>query len=346
MPVTVPNLWAKARHPSRYMGDGRDASTQAATFLADFCNMVAGRRRKVLVARSLPLGDSVSGTADVAFYSLFRTSPSVTKVRCTMICAPANIASTVRPIIQWTVGGDAQTAIYVNRKNAGTVIPNDLFVISQDWTLDADTEYEAYCELTQYARIVSVCIWEPPQNVLTTDPSDLTSDAAIHPPAYAFGQMIHDVGIQDMQDTVGNLWKHQGAHMGGWSASDAALARTTTSTSFVNVFDSSFTAYDAAAPGIWTYPYRCGSLESTNVPVTCAFLFELSGATESLTFRFVTSAGTLCEITANAAVSWDWGSGSGNLLSSSTSQKVDLLWKVGAGDTGGLAGVSIFQYAT
>lgn len=345
--AVVPNLWTRAVHPSRHVGNGRDAATQGATLLADYANMLAGRRRKVLVQHSVPLNDAAGAAPAIAQQCLFRTSPGVTKVRCTMVCGPADTTGTERPSITWTVGGVAQTTIYVNRKNSGTVIPDELFVVEQDWTLASDTQYAAYCTMADYARILSVCIWEPTSGTLTTVPSNLTSDNAIHPPAYAFGQPVTDVGIQDFQDRVNGLWRRQGSAMAAWNDSDGSGALATTSATLVNVFDNSFTAWDAAAPGLWTYPANCGSLESDNVPVTCWVYagFLLGGSTGEVSFRV--NGATLATI---SGISGDFitvATATGNLDAGEASQKVDVLYRrtSGAGSFFFLA-CGIYQHVT
>ncbi len=340
----VPKAKPRGISHDALFGNGQDAVGVNALVLAKQINMIAGNRKRCLFARSAKGGDSVGVTGDTTvFRGVFRTTPNTEYVRVAIVGMPADSTDATKdPYLTVSLGGDP---IYVGRRSSSSsVVPDDLFMFEKRIAVDADTIYAFSIARHDYARVLSCTVFEEPVANLTIDADDLTADTAVAPELYMPGAPITDASLDDLWDTAYKLWKKQGAQIASWGAINNAGEKTTTSTSYVNMFTASYTDWDAGAPGFWFHPYKRGTLSSTNVPIAIRVNAKDTNSAGSIVFR--TAAGVdLATISVNNTSATDFTT-TANLTSSDTACKIDVLFKTTGVQTCTIYDLGIWEYSS
>jgi hypothetical protein len=129
--------------------------------------------------------------------------------------------------------------------------------------------------------------------------------------------------IGDLNELLSRIWKDGGGSLFGVRLN---ATKTRGTASYVNIYDSSYAAYNAIARGFWVWLEKMGSYESNNVP--CVFWANANRAAgaSAVNVRLVGSAGTLATLTFNAGGS-EYQTATFNLDASQVSQKLDVLYQ-------------------
>lgn len=353
MAFGVPAVYEVGRRVTNFVGNGKDLTSVAATELAGFVNALAGRRKRILLSDGVEFSQ-VAGVSGVsrAFFSSFRTGPEVRVVTAQLICMPAdNLGTALKPrghfILQPDPGTPGtsfnQPAFHIGKRKTTTTTPNDLFVLEQRWDgkggttlLTANTEYYVVLELNNYARVMAVMIYEEPWSTFQTTPIH-----GVNPNAYITGAPLLDTPMDRFGDRLLSIWKNGGPPAFSLSRINGTSI-TTTSTSYVNLLDNSYTAWDANGPGYPVYPYKRGTYESNNVPVQFTIAASDTGSAGSVQFRVSGSTLGTISVTSSAAGTYYflWA----NLDATQTRQKVDILGKTTGVNTLSVQYVSCYEY--
>lgn len=356
--VTVPRTKLFGTHIERWAGNDLDVVSPAFMHAAESINEIVGRHPKVLLTLSV---QSLSGSASTVdhFRGTFRTSlcgESLSggnvqvKVRCSMVILTAdNTGASLDPRVQWSLaktggGTTTQAEVYVSRRSssAGALVPNDYTLVEQTWTLDGDSEYTATCSLYDYARVLSVCVYEEPRKKLYLNPTSPGSDYAVSPQEFAATSPIRDRGIDDLQDTIYTVWKKYGSIIGHYD--DVLGAFSSTNTALRNMFSSGFSDWDAKAPGFHFRTEYKGTFDSNSIPVIVRIRAKVTTGTGTIRVR--TAAGTDLGTISVTSTSYAYHSVTVNLSSASTTQKIDLLWNAPAAGTISVTNATAYEYAT
>lgn len=295
--VVVPAVPSAGIKPLHLGANGRVTSGPAQARIANFVNMLVGRRCKVLMSRYNGVGTASTKFQD-GCEGQFRTSAYPSNVFAVVLLTRTNSA-TVHGTCTWTVGppgaGVAQATQYVGGNTTASDAPNDLFIISQVFVdgsgdpLAGSTAYNTSMALggTNIA-VVGMIIYELPSGTLDTSVSGLSCDVS------SVGSPVLDRDLAAITDRLWAYYCDGGTHHIRWLSVGGGRPRT--SATYANVLDGSTAGYSAAAAGHWTWPYRRSTLAGTTVPVTLWVMASTNvGSTGRV--RFVNSAGTIGTIT-------------------------------------------------
>lgn len=269
------------------------------------------------------------------------TSPNVTQLRYSLILAPGlNVDPANSPAFNWVKkeldtstnpAGETVTtlpSINVTPRQAGSTLIGPSYWFTRTGTIAVDEQTTYAIELHQEdgANIIAATVWEPTEVALIFDAS---SGTWVDQRGIRVGERIVTTETSAFINTMDALRRRGSSSLFSWSDVEMQ-GQIYTGTNAANVLDASFSTWDATAPGWWVYPHYCGTLSSTNVPVMAwAYAQCESGATTPrLYFKtsdsvIVGGAGIIVTSTAG------YYTIAGNLVSSETSQKVDLVQKSG-----------------
>ncbi len=134
------------------------------------------------------------------------------------------------------------------------------------------------------------------------------------------GAPIVDDDIERMLQIPYNIWLDGGGHLFEWS--DVINPPTRTSATYANIHDQTTSAWTAGTFGHWTWPYKCGTFESTNVPVTLWVHAAMAGGGTG-GVRFVKNGSTIgtVSVTGGTAIY----TATANLDSTQTEEKIDVM---------------------
>jgi len=362
---TAPRLSPRLLYPRTYCANGMDVIAPAGAKLAEATNMLASRG-KVLLTKAIPMHTVTGSAAVTAFYGGFRTSRAaydassdlMVKVRAVFVCLPSDIgaSSASRPEFRASVHeyNDAGTAVattvmpylYPNDRLAVPAAgygPDHVAVVDQEWDLKADTPYAIEIGCLQKANVAAVTIYEVPVRKLYKDPSDPTADNCVSHEHFAARAPILDTAVTDLQATMFDVWKKHGPELARWGYGFTEPSLTTTSTSYVNAWDSAYTDWNADAPGFHHLPYNRGSYSSNNVPIAIWVYAANDASNGTISFR-TTSGSDLATVTVNQTSS-TWFVTSANLDASQTRSKIDVLFKGTGGSQTRIRAISIREWS-
>jgi hypothetical protein len=189
--------------PLDILGNGRLASVEAASQVAQYLNQISACRRKILAQWSLRPGDmsGVSGTTAWATIQYFRIRPSyqMSRVRACIVAIPSSstdVAAT--PGLKWihqenTYGTPGLANIYrsmdIGRRDTGTIVPDDYIVLDQILGPETNTsgtdhivpgrDFDLYLQGRGGARVISVMIFEEQGKLYIDNPNDTGIGATI-----------------------------------------------------------------------------------------------------------------------------------------------------------------------
>src|SRR5574341_375003 len=99
--------------------------------------------------------------------------------------------------------------------------------------------------------------------------------------------------MTSMNTAIDGIWERQGPRIFAWSGRQG-VAKTVLGTTAKNIFDTSFTAYGADAPGFWHRTKDRGQRASDVIPGVAWIYATDTGNNGEVTF--VTSDGTIATI--------------------------------------------------
>lgn len=269
--------------------DGANMAT-----LANYVNMIAARRFKILAQGGNSISGLLSTSATIA--AQWHTSPNCGGVEVVLVLGPSTSA-TAFGSYTFTVDGVAQATRYITGDTGGVSGPNDLvfdhqtFVDGSGDPLAGDTDYEATMTLTNAALLYYI-IYERPRNSLDTD-----TDTAIATDVFAYNAPILDRDVATMVDAMWKLHRRQGAvHFTHQVQLGTPPSEPTTT--FINILDGSLAIVGAAAAGFWTIPYRKNRLAGSTVDVVLwAYGEVVAPGAGTGQVKFANSAGTIGTVT-------------------------------------------------
>lgn len=292
MAIIVPSLPLIGREPFvQGIRNGVVPPAIALRRIADLANGITAKRKKIPFCRWINQAAAYNSNASADTWRFrFHTSPNTTQVRVRMILAPVEDteANAPDPRIYWTttVEGGASTAQatirHTDRVVAGyTVIPNDWRVVTQSWSLTANTTYQATLTQVDKLRVLGCTAWEVPNTTLDTATDTVIDGLSIMP-----NDAIHDADVAAVWSNVLTIWKRQRSHLFSWTR-PSNTAITTASTSYVNVLDTGTTAWATTSEGFYTYPqvhashdgYTSGTNRETTAISFAAYISVTGGAT-------------------------------------------------------------------
>jgi len=340
--VNVPKVWQKGVSPLHYTGNGLDVLSRAGTLLASYANMLAGRRKKVLLCTSRDPSAVVGASSGQGFQGGFRTSPFPGVIIVEMVILPADDTSNaLDPRMNWHLdvpglgGAIDQPTIHVGRRKTAAAVPADFQFVTQRWDgrngttkLAGNTAYWVSLLYTDKSRVLSAVIYEEPVAEITLTPSTPTTDGGVDPEAFHTGAPILKGALDDVQDTLHTLWKQQRPHLFSWGcvlqSGGTADFRQTVSATYVNIFDASFTDWHADAPGFWVWPQYHDAYKPGNHDVPVEFMVYWQG-TGVITFR--TAAGVDLATITKTIVTASVDTVTAVLDGSHANDKIDVLFK-------------------
>lgn len=269
----------------------------------------------------------------------FRTGPAKTLIAMRMLLQSATTKGNGAndPSCYWTVGGVAQPTIRYPRRETSLAL-DDLTEVTQLWSLDADTAYNAVLTVADKIAVAGATAWEVPRKSL-----NLATDIGARRSYFADGASILDLGLDDMYEALEDVWKLGGTNWWNWTTVSATGQTVTGGPALKNIWDGTSTAYSATAPGAWCWPQYHGSLDSDNIPVELWAVMKASAGIG--TARFVDSSGTIgadLETTSASFVvvtqTTTWNA------SASAEKKVDVLGRCSGGGTVEIAACGMLTY--
>ena len=361
--VLLPSIvLADGKEPVRRgVRNGAMPPAPAFTELAYLVNQVLAKRKKVVFHKWINEADAyetVTSADTWRFY--FRAGANVNKVRCRMVLAPVEDTegNAPDPRIFWTTDdgatATAQTTVRYNvRKTAPyTVVPDDWVTVTQDWTaISANTEYRATLTQVDKLRVLGCTVWEIPDFAY-----DTSADVVVNPKGIIANQGIFDRDLNDLVATLTTLWKQQGTHFFNWTR-PSTTAITTINTAYVNVVDTSTTAWAANSEGFYTYPQYHGALETVTagnretVPIVFWAFMQISDAAQTVSVALVdqnnTTAAPIATLTRTGAVTAAFVTGTANWSApSNAAMKLDVYVKTSnASATASCFAAGAFMYS-
>lgn len=356
MPVAeIDMLPSSGLHPEWIARNGSIVSGPALTALARYENLIASRRLRVHFKHLIQPSDTTNYVADTTTWrTYFRTSPNVSQVWVRMTFAPPEVHATTLSRGYWVVtpsGGAAvtQDTLYDQRYVTGgsSVFQNRYTYVDQrlvsnastDADLVGDTVYSAVWHCIDHIRPIGAVIYEVPS--LTLDPS-VAGKVGIDPSVFRANAHILDRDVEDLWGSAQTVWKRQGASIFSWTV-DNTTAKTVTGTTYRNILDGGTGGWSASAPGWYHWPYRCGSFDSSNVPVLF-WVYANSNAGTDGNARLVGQGGTYVTI-ANINTTAAFYTGTGNLKADYTSENLIVEANQGSGNTISVYAAGAYHYS-
>ncbi len=334
---------------------------QLKTLMA-FANNVYARRLKMLVDHDALDTEAYNTTtaADTLRFR-FHTSPNCDKVVMWMRVPPvdATIGAAPSPRVTWTTtisggGATTQDTIYYTGLRvtaASAIIPDQYRYFEQVWDLDANTTYEVVLNQVDKLRVVGVQIAEITRNTMST-----ISDTATNSVPIAQTQAIFDSTSQDVLTDLDTIWKRGGQTFVSYSV-PSTTARTTISTTFVNVVDTAFTAVGANNTGWFTDPGYRGLFDGATatqdvIPIVFSAYMQISDAAQTATIVLCddnnATGAPIATLTRTGSTAAAWVSVAANwTVPFGASMKLEAFIKTSnAGATASAYALSVFQYKT
>ena len=313
--------------------------------MANYVNSMLANRTKILFHKQIAEADAYDTITQATTWRFQgRTSPNGTQVRARMLIAPSAVTGQSQPQGKWTVNGTDQTTFYSMQKIAATPsTPNDWYVLDDIWTgISGNTQLRCELTLTDRLKVLSATVYEVPRATL-----DTATDVAIDSQKFVFSGPIYDRDVLDIITDSRALFKQGGPNHFTWSVA-ATTANTTTSTSYVNVLDSSTSAWAAASPGWVTWPKYHGYIHTVSgdaetIPITFWAYLKTSNAAQAVTCILVdqnNGTGAPIATLTSTSTTGEYQSTTANWAFNSTnSMKLDAMFKI----AGGAATASIYQ---
>src|SRR3990167_4216863 len=337
---------------SQWVRSGIVPPAQMGVNVGQYANKILAQRKKILFHKTVSTADAYNSTtlADT-WRCRFHTSPMFNRIRARFTLVPTeDVAGATTPQAYWTatIAGGASTqqaSVYGSDLVAAatTITPAHWRDVTQTWTgINANETYE--CALTQDdgLRVLSCTIWEMANAFGSGTYADVSG--------YTVTGGIHDADVADLFDTTTALWARQGTQWINYSVPSKTAPMTTRATD-CNPWTNSFTAWNAAAPGLYTAPQYHGSLETYNsgtnretVPLVIGAYLKCSRRAPTATCTLTDSNGTIGTLTSTSTTAaWDWDAVDWVAPSNAT-MKIDPLIKCSGGATAAIYAICMYEY--
>ena len=245
------------------------------------------------------------------------------KVRAVAMMLPASNAAAVDPRFVLNIGGSASGPgryTFVDTSPTYDQL-SEVEVLVTD--LAEDTTFECSIDIIDYARLVSVSVYEEVTHGVDTAATSVTDVGQ-----FASGAEITDAQHQELSTDLHTIWKHNATCYFSLSPNVVANFYTRTTNSYVNVLDDASTSVSADSPGYNLAARFHNAQHTDNVPC----VFAAYGSTASGTngnVQLVNSGGVLTTIS-NFTTTPTWRTAAVDLDGSIALDKVDV-WFQGDG---------------
>ena len=211
----------------------------------------------------------------------FRSGYASHRLVFAMLLGLEDHATATDPYCYWAltevgVGTTNSTEMRYGQSSGGPDdTPDEWMWTSVSMDISPNTEYECVLQTVDYSRPVACGVWE--RGALTGLDDTLTG--AVDPTKFALGQPILDDDMAELGEASRYLWKQNGSQLFTWSAEDtgATAVPTSTSTSYVNMFDSTSTP-GATTVGVNIQTTYHNTDTETDLPVEFAVYAEYDSA--------------------------------------------------------------------
>lgn len=306
---------------------------------------VSANQRKHIITRSNFPATTPATTSENNHYFVFRTGANVESVDCIIGLRTSAAASSTNAAYCELVlydGTNTLTSAKAFRPQVSTssVFPqwSRLTLTATDDTLLPNTEYRGYITQAHYCVVESFTVFETAKKI-----TDSTVAGVCDPLAYETNKPIYDADIQDLAECGNTLYRHNAVHLYGWSRGSAATAPTVSSTTAVNLFDTSVTAWAATSPGIvLNTQYHNTYNGSVNIVLGC-LATRTVGTTDSLTITVVNSGGTIITRTCTPSTMSPFDS-STYTITAAAADKVDIYVASTGTDTWRIDALGLWEY--
>lgn len=310
--------------------------------LIDAHNHIARfRGMRQVYSKALELGTDTSGVGSLAGRWRFRTGRNVTQCRVVLVMgltsASAGSGSSADPYceIDFTISGGATTTLGPFRHSAstGTIndAPDEMNVFVEEVTVTENTAYECWFRNSNYARPISICVYE-------VNPDTGLENA--HSPTA--GGPIYDAHRETLLAGLSNMYRQNGGINFHWSVYNGA-AQTRSNATAASMFDGTTTGTPTAGSsnGFYVDPRYHRTASRTTVPFEWGVYASMSAG--SGTCRIIDTAGsTYGSITVNSATP-QWWTATFNIAESAEIFLVPQMAGDGAG-TLSVYAASIIEY--
>lgn len=328
--------------------NGKVPDWRTPSLVAARSNFVLAHCRKLLFSKTVIAGENtpagVAGTSTPWRWhcGLGETTNSADEIyiHVEALMLPADNASATDPRFVVNIGGSASTDPgRFGLIDTGGVDYANLSEVTTDYSgsaLSPGTQYECSVDVIDYARLVSLSVWEVQSGGI-----DVSSSYVIDPRLYAVGNDITDAQHQQLIQHTHAIWKTMGTQYFALCPDVVANAWTRTTNSYVNVLDDSSTSVTADTPGYTLVPTYHNPYHTDNVPCVFAVYGSLSGAGTG-DVDLVDSTGSIATVQVNSATpAWYTTTCS---LDGSGSHKVDVHFQGDGSVTLTLNAVSLYAW--
>lgn len=319
--------------------------------LAEGFNFVACRAKKQVFMKCQPLDSVAAGDpANLVWPMYFRTGENTTGLYVAFGAALTDYGFSSPPEVNLIVKNTVPTTVIDESwtfpaSSAGVVVvPSELnHVQDRVLGLAANTEYQAYWQLTNGARLVYASLTEG-----DTRHADDSVAAICSPGEYMAEGPIYDAHLAELVTANNELWQHNGSHLIGWCSDydtgDAPLVSSFPSrTTYTNLIDGSSTSVSAASAGWNLFTQYHNTLNRTTVPVKfCVRTDRVAGA-GTLDIRLTDGTNSI-GFTGLGDLNETWSVMTGT-IPAQAGTKWDLQCKVSTGATDhAISAIALFEY--
>ncbi len=307
--IPVPSLPAEGLDPLHVARNEVPVSATHVNPLVSLVNSVGGRRMKVLFTHHTNQATTPSA---VNWRFQAHTSPNCNAIIVDTVFDTSTAAAT--PYVEWEttpIGGAARTQdpILVPYNPGASSTPAGYVLRRQIWT-DLDGSDPTIADTTFRAEMTAVNVFPRSCTIYEgiRETYDIFSPPSMVqiPSGVVQGAHIYRGIVTTLHENLDQLWERQGQTVFNWTQSVTGTgvmgAAAVTGTSYENILGSSFSAYNAAAPGYWFRPKDRGTRTTNTVPVRVWCYADETDAGGDINFD--TDDGSLGTISGITAAGW------------------------------------------
>lgn len=298
-------------------------------------NHVMAFRRKTFLNASALDGRFAGAAGETILYrSYFHTGHGATGIKVKVGIGSDNLSSGVDPIVRFKLtkvsGGSADVYLHAGN-HSGSADDSPSAVTWRDGIIpcDADADYYIDVVATDYARVLSVCVWEAA--------SDIVNEATNYyvDPDPTVGFPIWDSMRQKQLVGMSQIWRRNAGQIMTWPGPGTGSGLTRTGvTTWLNAIDGSSTSVTASTPGFWLgddewpldrWQRYSDAIAGLTINVVFACYASCTGSATG-EVKLENSTGTICSITGMGTAA-AWYTSATTLANWDPSSKADLMYR-------------------
>jgi hypothetical protein len=344
-------VWSPLLHNQRFNRNGMLPHASGLRLIADDFNFISHRHKKMIQTQTQPLNavqSSKTTTAVNPWPCYFRTGEVSSQLRIVLGLAPASGHGAGREECYVTIRDETGAATFgteyfvARSDGSSTVTPGALYHMDRVVTgLTPNNEYSLLWTLN-FARLAYLAVSEEPDR----GANDATTGVC-NPAAFQAESEIYDAHIGDLVDANNKLWRHNGAHLitacPSYDYATASSLSTTTSTSYVNVYDGVSTTVTAGTAGFNIFAQYHNTTNRTTVPVKFAYCLDRTAGAGTTSIQ-ITDGTNKIEVTGIGDNAGLWATTTGT-IPAPAGTKWDIQYKVSVGTTTAkFLGAALFEW--